>query len=102
MEAQVLHDNFVLTPTALTGCTLVIICCSATTGVPLRDMVAACTVGYLESKALLDLSQLEEAGDGATLTLAAHINLGAIPLLQLDDKLPMETLEKVSCVCKLE
>ena len=93
--------NLFSTPTALTECTLVITCCSATTGVPLRDMVAACTVGYLESKALLDLSQLEEAGDGATLTLAAHVNLGAIPLLQLDDKLPMETLEKVSCVHNL-
>ena len=64
-------------------------------GVPLRDMIAACTVGYLESTPLLDLNHLEEAGDGATLTLAAHTNLEAIPLLQLDDKLPMDTLETV-------
>jgi ribonuclease PH len=99
--------NYDPSSTALTWCSAapsassVVTGCSAATGVPLRDMVAACTVGYLESKALLDLSQLEEAGDGATLTLAAHINLGAIPLLQLDDKLPMEALEKASCVCKL-
>lgn len=64
-------------------------------GVPLRDMVAACTVGYLESTPLLDLNHLEEAGDGATLTLAAHVNLDSVLLLQLDDKLPMETLETV-------
>lgn len=52
-------------------------------------------MGYLESTPLLDLNHLEEAGDGATLTLAAHVNLDAIPLLQLDDKMPMETLETV-------
>jgi ribonuclease PH len=74
------------------------LCCIGVTGVPLRDMIAACTVGYLESTPLLDLNHLEEAGDGATLTLAAHVNLGAIPLLQLDDKLPMEMLETASCV----
>ncbi len=65
------------------------------TGIPLRDMVAACTVGYLESTPLLDLNHLEEAGDGACLTLAAHSNRDTAPLLQLDEKLPMETLETV-------
>ena len=35
-------------------------------------------------------------GDGATLTLALHSNLGLVPLLQLDEKLPMETIEMAS------
>lgn len=58
-------------------------------------MIAACSVGYLESTPLLDLNHLEESGDGATLTLAAHTNLDTMPLLQLDEKLPIETLETV-------
>ncbi len=58
-------------------------------------MVAACSVGYLESTPLLDLNHLEESGDGAMLTLGAHTNLDALPLLQLDDKLPVDTLETV-------
>ncbi len=68
---------------------------SSCAGVPLRDMLAACTVGFLESTPLLDLNHLEEAGDGACLTLGALTNLGTVPLLQLDDKLPLEVLEKV-------
>lgn len=67
----------------------------ANAGIPLRDMVAACTVGYLESTPLLDVNHIEETGDGAVLTLASHPNRDLLPLLQLDEKLPMETLEQV-------
>jgi exosome complex component RRP41 len=35
----------------------------ANAGIPMRDMVAGCAVGYLQSSPLLDLNYQEDAGE---------------------------------------
>lgn len=67
----------------------------ADAGVPMHDMVAACAAGYLDDTPLLDLNYTEDSGGGPDLSLAMHTNLEKIILMQMDNKLPMDTFEKV-------
>lgn len=48
----------------------------------MRDLVAACSVGYLESTALLDLNLTEVNGQGPQTLLAAYPNLDQIVFLE--------------------
>ena len=41
----------------------------------MRDLVSACTVGYLESTALLDINLIELQAQGPQTTIAAYPNL---------------------------
>lgn len=45
---------------------------------PVRDLVAACSVGYLESTALLDINLTEVNGQGPQTILAAYPNFDSI------------------------
>ena len=51
-------------------------------GVPVKDLVAACSVGYLESTALLDINLTEVNGQGPQTVLAAFLNLDQIVFLE--------------------
>eukprot|EP00878_Enallax_costatus_P038872 GHUV01044360.1.p3 GENE.GHUV01044360.1~~GHUV01044360.1.p3 ORF type:complete len:110 (+),score=34.69 GHUV01044360.1:427-756(+) len=66
----------------------------ADAGIPLRDMVAGCAVGYLQSTPLLDLNYMEDSGGGPDISVALHPNLDRLVLLQMDGKLPPETFEE--------
>ncbi|CAD7700028.1 unnamed protein product [Ostreobium quekettii] len=66
----------------------------ADAGIPLKDLVGSCTVGYLESTPLLDLNYIEESGGGPLLPMAYQPNMDKILMLQMDKgKLPVETFE---------
>ena len=65
-------------------------------GVPLRDMVASCGAGFLESMPLLDLNQTEESGGGPDVLVVLHPRLDKIVVLQADSKLSLENMEAVS------
>lgn len=55
----------------------------ADAGIPMRDMVAGCAVGYLQSTPLLDLNYMEDAGGGPDISVAVHPNLDRLVLLQV-------------------
>ena len=48
----------------------------------MRDLVAACSVGYLESTALLDVNLTEVNGQGPQTIMAAYPNLDQIVFLE--------------------
>ena len=71
-------------------------------GVPLKDLVAACSVGYLESTALLDLNLTEVNGQGPQTVLAAYPNLDqAVFLETYGGNHQIETLQEI-CELALE
>jgi len=56
----------------------------ADTGVPLREIVAACAVGKIDGKIALDLSDIEDKEGDADLPVAFMPKSKAITLLQMD------------------
>lgn len=68
----------------------------AAAGIPMRDMVAGCGVGFLQATPLLDLNHMEAVGGGPDISVALQPNLGRLVLLQMDGKLPQELFE--ACV----
>ncbi|OAE33093.1 hypothetical protein AXG93_1913s1950 [Marchantia polymorpha subsp. ruderalis] len=67
----------------------------ADAGIPMRDLVASCSAGYLNSTPLLDLNYLEDSGGGPDLTVALFSKLDKVTLLQMDAKVPLDVFEKV-------
>lgn len=67
----------------------------ADAGIPLRDMVAACTVGWAEKTAMLDLNHTEEARGGPQLTLALHRNLDKVVVLSSEQRVAVEEVEQM-------
>lgn len=68
----------------------------AAAAIPMRDLVASCAAGYLESTPLLDLNYLEDSGGGPDVAVAIHPNYdNRVVLLQQDNRLAIETFEQV-------
>lgn len=62
----------------------------------MRDLLAACEVGYLQSTALLDLNVAEVNGQGPQTSLAFFANLGQVAVLEVaGGALPPDVLEEV-------
>jgi hypothetical protein len=49
----------------------------------MRDMVASCAAGYLDSTPLLDMNYIEDSGGGPDVAVAYHPNLDRVVLLQV-------------------
>lgn len=62
-------------------------------GIPMRDYVCACTVGFVDEKSLADLCYAEESGRVSSLALALLPRGGQIALLQMDARLHQDHLE---------
>ncbi|XP_056149586.1 exosome complex component RRP41 [Lampris incognitus] len=62
-------------------------------GIPMRDYVCACTVGFVDETPLADLSYVEESGGVSSLALALLPHGGQIALLQMDARLHQDHLE---------
>ncbi|XP_010544787.1 PREDICTED: exosome complex component RRP41 homolog [Tarenaya hassleriana] len=67
----------------------------ADAGIPMRDIVASCCAGYLNSTPLLDLNYVEDSAGGPDVSVGLLPNLDKVTLLQMDAKLPMDTFETV-------
>ncbi len=67
--------------------------CLACAGIPMRDMIAASTVGYLESTPLLDINHTEKTGNGPELLLAMHVNQDKAIIITEEGAVNPETLE---------
>ncbi|MEM2901469.1 MAG: exosome complex exonuclease Rrp41 [Candidatus Bathyarchaeia archaeon] len=70
----------------ITGASLAL----ADAGIPLKDMVAACAVGKVDGKLVLDLNDLEDKYGEADMPIALMPNTGKITLLQMDGDLSVE------------
>jgi exosome complex component RRP41 len=66
----------------------------ADAGVPMRDLVVACSAGKIDDTIILDLMDTEDKMGSADVPLALMPNLNAITLLQMDGTLTLEEFEK--------
>ncbi|MBS7646821.1 MAG: exosome complex exonuclease Rrp41 [Candidatus Bathyarchaeia archaeon] len=66
----------------------------ADAGIPMRDLVAACSAGKVEDVIVLDLMDTEDKVGSADVPVAYMPNLGVITLLQMDGTLTHEEFEK--------
>ncbi|MEM4701642.1 MAG: exosome complex exonuclease Rrp41, partial [Candidatus Bathyarchaeia archaeon] len=66
----------------------------ADAGIPMRDLVAACSAGKVEDMIVLDLNDVEDKVGTADVPVAYMPNLGVITLLQMDGILTSEEFEK--------
>lgn len=62
-------------------------------GIPMRDYVCACTVGFVDETPLADLCYAEEGGGVSSLALALLPRGGQIALLQMDARLHQDHLD---------
>ncbi len=65
-------------------------------GIPMRDMIAAATVGYLESTPLLDINHTEKTGNGPELLLALHVNQEKVVIVTEESAVAPEALEAMA------
>jgi len=65
----------------------------ADSGVPMRDLVAACAAGKVEDTIVLDLMDTEDKMGSADVPVALMPNMNAITLLQMDGTLSLEEFE---------
>ncbi|MCS7096549.1 MAG: exosome complex exonuclease Rrp41 [Candidatus Bathyarchaeota archaeon] len=66
----------------------------ADAGIPMRDLVAACSAGKVDDTIVLDLMDTEDKVGSADLPVAYMPNLGVVTLLQMDGILTLEEFEK--------
>lgn len=66
----------------------------ADAGIPMRDLVVACSAGKVEDLIVLDLMDAEDKVGSADVPVAYMPNLGVITLLQMDGILTHEEFEK--------
>jgi exosome complex component RRP41 len=65
----------------------------ADAGMPMRDLVAACSAGKVDGTIVLDLMDIEDKDGTADVPVAYMPNLGVITLLQMDGVLTLEEFE---------
>ncbi|XP_069477907.1 exosome complex component RRP41 [Ambystoma mexicanum] len=64
-------------------------------GIPMRDYVCACSVGFIEDTPLADLSYVEEAAGGPQAALALLPKTDQIALLEMNSRLHEDHLDRV-------
>jgi len=63
-------------------------------GIPMRDLVAACAVGKIEDKLIVDLGDYEDKKGQSDMPVAYMPKLGKVTLLQMDGIMSTEETEK--------
>lgn len=59
-------------------------------GVCMRDTLVACSAGFVEGSAVLDLNYVERTGGAPEMTVAMLANANKVVLAQMDSKLPLD------------
>jgi len=67
----------------------------AAAGVPMRDLVSACSVGKVDGEYVVDLNGIEDNNSDADIAFAMMPNKDLITLLQMDGRLTKEELMKL-------
>ena len=63
-------------------------------GIPMKDLVAACAVGKVEDKLIVDLGDYEDKKGQSDMPIAYMPKLGKVTLLQMDGIMSTEEAEK--------
>ncbi|KAF9425283.1 Exosome complex component RRP41 [Entomortierella beljakovae] len=64
-------------------------------GISMTDYVCACTAGWVEREAVIDLNHIEESSDTSEVTIAMLPRSGKITLAQMESRLHVDKLEEV-------
>lgn len=72
----------------------------ATAGIPMRDLVVACTCGKIENTLILDLSGIEDQNSESDMAFAMMPSKRKITLLQMDGLLTKEEIKKLMKMCE--
>ncbi|MFH7860877.1 MAG: exosome complex exonuclease Rrp41 [Candidatus Aenigmatarchaeota archaeon] len=67
----------------------------ASAGVPMKDLIAACSVGKIDGTLILDLNGEEDKNSEADLAFAMMPSKNKVTLLQMDGNLTREEIEKL-------
>lgn len=67
----------------------------AAAGIPMRNLVAACSVGKIDGKLVVDLNGIEDNNSEADVTVAMLLRKKGITLLQMDGILTKDELAKL-------
>jgi exosome complex component RRP41 len=89
---QVLQSDGGDMPAAINAGTLALI----DAGIPMQDVLTACSAGFLDGTPIMDLNYTEGNAHASELTLAVCPRSKTISYMQMDNKLPIEHLEKVT------
>ena len=64
-------------------------------GVPLKDFLTACTVGYIDNTALLDLNYPEEAHGGVNMIVSLYPKSGGITIIEMFGKCSVDVVKEL-------
>lgn len=64
-------------------------------GIPMKEFVCACTVGFIADTPLLDLNYLERASNAPIMTIAVYPKSETVTLMQMENKLNLDNMEAV-------
>jgi exosome complex component RRP41 len=88
---QVLQNDGGLTTACLTATSLALV----DAGIPMQDLLVACTAGHIDGAALADLNTIEINAGGPELPVAVLPKTGRIAFLQMDSKIPVDLFDEV-------
>lgn len=72
----------------------------AAAGIPMRDLVSACSIGKIDDKLVIDLNGLEDNNSEADIAFAMMPSKDKVTLLQMDGRLTKEELFKALDIAK--
>merc|ERR1740117_155211 len=64
-------------------------------GIPMKELVTACSVGYVDNTAMVDMNYLERSSSGPLMYVAMYPRAEKVTLLQMENKLDLENFEEV-------
>lgn len=88
---EVMQADGGVLPCAINAVTLA--CANA--GIPMTDLLVACSAGFLESTPLCDLNHVESCARGPDLPVALLPKSGKLALVQMDGRVPMQQMDAV-------
>jgi len=88
---QVIADDGGALPVAINAASVALV----NAGVPMKEFVCACSVGFADNTPLLDLNFMERQFGGPLMNIAIYPQSETVTLLQMENKLSVEHFEEV-------
>ncbi|KAH3762254.1 exosome component 4 [Pelomyxa schiedti] len=88
---QILQSDGGVRPCAINAATLALV----NAGIPMKDLVCACSAGAVDGTPLLDLNNIEESAGGAELPIALLPKTSTVSLVQLTSKLALAQFKTI-------
>lgn len=88
---QILSDDGGVLSAAINAASLALI----DAGIPMKDFIVSCSVGFIDKTPVLDLNHLEIKSQNAVLPIAYQIKSDLYSVVHLDSRLPLDCLENL-------